>query len=145
MQGLLRTTRIVPRPIPSFLRLYPSCLFDTIRSNKNNIFENNVFLALSRMRIKRLVSLGTAKDRLDEVSDDNGEVSEDDDVDDSQEYDLEESEKELLGSIEDEASQDGLDGLDTDEDDQVFSTIATFSESSYVENDAACGETAGGN
>ena len=139
MQGLLRTTRIVPRPIPSFLRLYPSCLFDTIRSNKNNIFENNVFLALSRMRIKRLVSLGTAKDRLNEVSDDNGEVSEADDVDDSQEYDLEESEEELLGS------QDGLDGLDTDEDDQVFSTIATFSESSYVENDAACGETAGGN
>ena len=139
MQGLLRTTRIVPRPIPSFLRLYPSCLFDTIRSNKNNIFENNVFLALSRMRIKRLVSLGTAKDRLNEVSDDNGEVSEADDVDDSQEYDLEESEEELLGS------QDGLDGLDTDEDDQVFSTIATFSESSYAENDAACGETAGGN
>ena len=141
MQGLLRTTRIVPRPIPRFLRLYPSCLFDTIRSNKN-IFENNVFLALSRMRIKRLVSLGTAKDRLDEVSDDNGEVSEADVVDDSQEYDLEEIEEELLGSIEE---QDGQDGLDTDEDDQVFSTIATFSESSYVENDAACGETAGGN
>ena len=94
------------------------------------------------MRIKRLVSLGTAKDRLDEVSDDNGEVSEADVVDDSQEYDLEEIEEELLGSIEE---QDGQDGLDTDEDDQVFSTIATFSESSYVENDAACGETAGGN